>query len=158
MNARLDVCCALLSALLVLGGVERSRSIIARDDVGMSRARVANVNPPTVPHADSLADAAATIVANNPFRLSNRPASGRFLSGASELASSVPVRPRLTVRAIVGGPPWSAIVEGIPGEASGVVVTAGLVFDKIRIRSITRDAVVMQAPDTTWTLTMQASP
>lgn len=158
MNARLDVCCALLAALLAVEGVARARSITARDDAGMSRARVANVNPPSLPNVDSLDDAAATIVANNPFRLSNRPASGRFLSGASEQAPSVPVRPQLTLRAIVGGPPWSAIVEGIPGEATGVVVTAGLAFDKIRIRSITRDAVVMQAPDTTWTLTMKTSP
>ena len=31
-------------------------------------------------------------------------------------------------------------------------------FDKLRIRSVARDTVVVQSPDTTWKLTMLANP
>lgn len=116
------------------------------------------VNAPVLAGADSLDDDAATIVANDPFRLSNKPASVRFLSAASGVVPMAPTRPQFTLRAVIGGPPWSAIVEGIPGQTGGTVVTAGLAFEKIRFRSITRDTVFVQAPDTTWKLTMKASP
>ena len=94
----------------------------------------------------------------DPFRLSNTPARVRFLFPASGVAPSVPVRPLLVLRAVVGGPPWSAIVDGIPGQSGGTVVTAGQAFDVLRIRRVSRDTVVVQMADTTWSLTMKASP
>ena len=73
------------------------------------------------------------------------------------LHTVAPIRPQLMLKAIIGGPPWSAIVEGIPGQPGGIVITAGLTFDRIHIRAITRDTVVVQASDTTWKLTMKVN-
>ena len=158
MSARLDASCILLSALLVFSAVQRSRSIVASEPAEPARAPLAVVRPPMVAHPDSLDDAAATIVANDPFRLSNKPTSVRFLAAASGVVPSVEVRPRFALRAIIGGPPWSAIVEGIPGQEGGIVVSAGLAVGAVRIGRITRDTVVVQAPDTTWKLTLKGSP
>lgn len=158
MNARLDVSCMLLSALLLYSGIHRARVISAGESSEPAVVRGGIVGLPLFTDADSLDDAAATIVANNPFRLSNKPASVRFLALVPGVVPAAPMRPQFTLRAIIGGPPWSAIVDGIPGEAGGVVVTTGRVFDKIRIRAVTRDTVFLQAPDTTWKLTLSATP
>jgi hypothetical protein len=158
MNARMDVACVLLAAVLALGGVWRTRDFTELDHLQAMSSRASIVTAPTLPDADSLGDAAATIVANDPFRLSNKPAALRFLSATASAPVAVPTMPQLTLKAIIGGPPWSAVVEGLPGDAGGVVVTAGLAFDRIHVKRITRESVVMQAPDTTWTLTMKSSP
>ncbi|MEP6733824.1 MAG: hypothetical protein ABJE10_24470 [bacterium] len=156
MNARLDVGLVVLGAAFALSGALRSRSVLSAPVSGPVRASDVALNAPMFPVTDSLDDAAATIVANDPFRLSNVPPQVRYLSPATMAVVNVPVRPALIVRAIIGGPPWSALVEGIPGQTGGVVVVVGNTFDKLRIRAIARDTVVVQAPDTTWKLTMAA--
>jgi len=55
----------------------------------------------------------------------------------------------------VFGPPWQAVLEGIPGKQGSVVVRVGDVFGELRIRSIRRDTVVVQGADTTWKLTVR---
>ena len=54
----------------------------------------------------------------------------------------------------MGGPPWQAVIDGIPGLPAGTVVRSGNVFDKLTIRSVTRDSVFVQTPDTAWFLTL----
>jgi hypothetical protein len=103
----------------------------------------------------TLADAEDATVSNDPFRLANEPASVRFdpsLEGES-MSPAVPVvRPTLVLKAIIGGPPWQAVIDGIPGQPPGTIATPGARFDKLVVRSVTRDAVVVQGPDTTWSL------
>jgi hypothetical protein len=108
---------------------------------------------------DSLTEAAANAVANDPFRLANRPSGVRYdarTEGAPGGAPFVapPVRPQFVVKAIVGGPPWQAVVDGIPGQPAGTIVRGGVTFDKLTVRSVGRDTVVIAAPDTTWKLTL----
>ena len=94
-------------------------------------------------------------MSNDPFRLANEPASVRFDPSADGEAVGpvVPVmRPTLVLKAIIGGPPWQAVIDGIPGQPPGTIATPGTRFDKLVIRSVTRDAVVVQSPDTTWSL------
>jgi len=115
-----------------------------------------------VPEADddSLGEAAANAVANDPFRLVNRPTGVRYDAktegGAGAPAPFVPppVRPMLVLKAIVGGPPWQAVVDGIPGQQPGSIVRTGDTFDKLTVRNVGRDTVVIQAPDTIWKLTL----
>ncbi len=158
MNARLDNGLLLLGILFALSGMQRARSMLATESREPIKASSVTVDAPVFPSSDSLDDAAATIVANDPFRLSNTPPTVRFLGAVSVAPPNATPRPALVLRAIVGGPPWSALVEGLPGQSGGVVVLAGNTFEKLRIRSIARDTVVVQAPDTTWKLTMTANP
>jgi hypothetical protein len=53
------------------------------------------------------------------------------------------------------GPPWQAVVEGIPGREGGVVVREGEVLGELRVRSIKRDTVVVVGFDTTWALAVR---
>ena len=121
------------------------------------------VDPPTMAPApvdsldDLLARAEAAIVTNDPFRLGNVPASVRYdpredLAAAAGVAQPPPLRPTMTLRAIVGGPPWQAVVDGLPGQPANTIVRAGSTYDKLIARSVTRDSVVIQGPDTTWVL------
>jgi hypothetical protein len=113
---------------------------------------------------DILGDAEEMTASNDPFRLANAPSSVRFdpntENGASSstAATTASVRPNLTLKAIVGGPPWQAVVDGIPGQPSGAIVRAGSVFDKLVARDVTRDSVIIKGPDTTWTLSFQRRP
>ena len=109
---------------------------------------------------DSLGEAAANAAANDPFRLVNRPSDVRYDArtegGIGTPAQLVPppVRPMFVLKAIVGGPPWSAVIDGLPGQQPGTIVRTGSTFDKLTVRSVGRDTVVIQAPDTAWKLTL----
>lgn len=110
---------------------------------------------------DSIIDAATAVAANDPFRLSNAPAAIAFspsLEGGGLGGGAAPVvvrvRPTLALRGIIGGPPWQAIVDGLPGQPPGSIVRPGMTFDKLVIRSISRDTVLVQSPDTSWKLTL----
>lgn len=95
------------------------------------------------------------LVRRNPFRINRAP--GARAGQPTALASmSAPVtripmpRPSLTVRAIVGGPPWSALVDGLPNARGATVVREGDRFDWITIGAITRDTLTAAAGDTAW--------
>jgi len=109
---------------------------------------------------DVLAESEELTVTNDPFRLANAPASVRYNPAFDNVAGSVaaaapPLRPNMTLKAIVGGPPWQAIVDGIPGQPQGTLVRAGAAYDKLVARAVTRDSVVIQGPDTTWVLSFR---
>ena len=135
----------------------RNTPLIASVD---SAAIQAGLHPDIHPDAKQLRDAADLIVSNDPFRLTNTPALVRYdpkAEGAVATTSvaAPPIRPVMTLKAIVGGPPWQAIVDGLPGQPPGTVVRAGNAFDKLVARAVTRDSVVIQGPDTTWVLSFR---
>ena len=112
--------------------------------------------------AESLARAAAVIVERDPFRLDRRPSSVPYAPVMSEAALpqvARPPKPVLVVTGIVGGPPWEALLEGIPGHSASVVARRGDVLgDSIRrliVKRVGRDTVVVAGMDTTWTLTVR---
>jgi hypothetical protein len=98
-------------------------------------------------------------VTNDPFRLANAPAAVRFNptneNGGPGPVVAPPLRPNMTLKEFVGRPPWQAIVDGIPGQPQGTLVRAGTAFDKLVARTVTRDSVVIQGPDTTWVLSFR---
>jgi hypothetical protein len=104
----------------------------------------------------TLGTLAASIAARDPFRLDRRPSAVAF--GADPVAPVAPVdpsrRPRLLLTGTFG-PPWQAVLEGIPGREGSVVARVGDVFGELRVRSIRRDTVVVQGADTTWKLTVR---
>lgn len=94
----------------------------------------------------------------DPFRIANQPARARYSSVSNEQTITAPAvvheaRPTMTLRAIAGGPPWQALIDGMPGQTHAALVRAGMVVDRVTIRSITRDTVVVRGIDTTWVLT-----
>lgn len=135
----------------------RSALVTASVDSPVIRARAySDIHPDGPP----LRDAADLIVSNDPFRLTNTPALVRYdpkaeSSAPTTAVAAPPIRPIMTLKAIVGGPPWQAIVDGLPGQPPGTVVHAGSAFDKLVARAVTRDSVVIQGPDTTWVLSFQ---
>jgi hypothetical protein len=108
--------------------------------------------------SDSIAQAVAHVVANDPFRLSRQPATVAYSPALEGLAPPPvvrPPRPVLVLRGIVGGPPWSAILEGLPGRDGSTLVRRGDTVGTVRVRAVGRDTVIIQGADTTWRLTVK---
>lgn len=109
--------------------------------------------------ADSLAAAANDVAAHDPFRVDRRPADVPYHAvsdGAPPPAPPpAPPKPNLTVAGLVGGPPWAALLDGIPGRAGSVVVHAGDVIDDLTVRAVGKDTVIVSGMDTTWTLLLK---
>jgi hypothetical protein len=102
-----------------------------------------------------LARAADSAIANDVFRTDRRPSHVAFgavpITGAP---ASSPPRPHVTVGGIAG-PPWRAVLNGIPNHDGGIVMAPGDTLGGLRVRSIRRDTVIVQGQDTTWTLTVE---
>ena len=107
----------------------------------------------------ALRAAAETTVANDPFRLSNSPpdVDATRTNGVRPSGPARAPRPTLVLKAITGGPPWQAIVAGMPGQSGDAVVSPGAAFGALTVQSITREEVIVRAPDTTWTLLLKRS-
>ena len=146
---------ALFTALAVAGW--RNGGSLAEDRSHSARHPAAGAGTASASsRAAVLTSLASGIVARDPFRLERRPSSVAF--GALPAAPTAPAdpsrRPRLILSGIFG-PPWQAVLEGIPGREGSVVARVGDVFGELRIRSIRRDTVVVQGADTTWKLTVR---
>ncbi len=92
----------------------------------------------------------------NPFRTDGR----LVLEPANEVSfdvTSAP-RPRLQLLAIVGGPPWKALVGGVPGRSGGTVVAEGWRVGQLYVRRVRADSVWLEGYDTLWTLALAARP
>ena len=121
--------------------------------------------PARVPR-ERLAAAARSVAGGNPFRLDRVPAPigydqppvpgmpGAFPGAPPPYQPPPPMRPQLLVSGIVG-PPWQALLEGVPGREGAVVVRRGDVLGDLRVRDITQTTVVVASPDTTWRLTVR---
>jgi hypothetical protein len=157
---------------MLLLGAARWRGADAAGEAPAGALAVTPAEPRRVPR-ERLAAAGATITGGNPFRLDRAPAPLGFTppgmpgmpmgpgmmpgmpTGEMPIyAPPPPPRPALAVSGIVG-PPWQALLEGVPGREGAVVVRAGDVLGDLRIRDIDQNVVVVAAPDTTWRLTVR---
>jgi hypothetical protein len=113
----------------------------------------------TLARPESLDTAAALLVVHDPFRLDRRPAATPFRAGlamiAPPAAPAKPPHPALLLTGLVGGPPWEALLDGVPGHDASTLVKRGDVLGDLKIKSIQRDTVVVQGVDTTWRLVMK---
>jgi hypothetical protein len=100
-----------------------------------------------------LKEAADSVVSSDPFRLDRHPSAPPIDQPA--IAAVTAPAFHLELSGVIGGPPWRAIVSGIPGRDVGVVVRAGDTLGGMRIRSIKRDTVVIRAADSTMTLILR---
>jgi hypothetical protein len=100
-------------------------------------------------------ETADSVASTDPFRLDRHPSSRPPLGPATTLPSAVSAPLHLTLTGISGGPPWHAIVSGIPGHDGGVVVNTGDTLGGVRIGAIKRDTVIVQMGDSTLTFTLR---
>ena len=106
---------------------------------------------------DSLAQLTARIVATDLFRVDRHPAAVAYRPGALTAVGAAPApvpKPNLAVAGIVG-PPWAAVLTGVPGHPTSVVVHPGDTLGGLRVRRITATAVTVTGVDTLWRLTVQ---
>lgn len=110
------------------------------------------------PSRDSLAVLAERIANTDPFRLARAPASVAYGAAAATPApppAPAPPKPPLVLSGIVG-PPWAALVDGIPGHATSVLLHAGDTVAALRVRAVTRTRVTLTGLDTTWSLVVHS--
>lgn len=60
----------------------------------------------------------------------------------------------LTLKAVVGGPPWLAVVTGLPGTEGERVIRPGDRFDELLVGAIGHDVVLFSTADSSWRLTL----
>lgn len=144
---------ALAAACLSIAAYRWDREAPVERGLPITRQAAPDELPAGTP--DDALHLAAEVAQRNPFRLSNRPA--RVRHGEEPVAAQAgrpAYRPPLALRAIVGGPPWTALLAGVPGQAGTVMISRGDRIDSLQVREITRDSVVLRGPDTTWVLTV----
>ena len=110
------------------------------------------------PGVDTLRRAARLTTDRNPFRVDRRPATVAFdaqLEGEPAPPPPPVPRPPIVLVGILGGPPWQAVLDGIPGRGGSVVARAGESFGDLHVRAVRRDTVIVQGADTTWRLTIR---
>ena len=155
-----DILIALLASIVAVSALHRVRGALAvpQDELAnrvVGRVSSASRAPVSTVTADSI-DYARFVIENDLFRLANAPADVRYTlatEGMPGVQQPSGVRPQLVVKAVIGGPPWQAMLEGVPGSGP-VVVRTGQVLGALTVRSVGRDTVVVQGPDTTWKLTL----
>jgi hypothetical protein len=99
-------------------------------------------------------ESALALAETDPFRAARHPSPIAYqpeLEGAPPPPPRAP-RPALTVSGIIGGPPWSAVLEGVPGREGGAVVRQGDTLGGLKVRAVKRDTVTISGVDTTWRL------
>ncbi len=102
-----------------------------------------------------LVAAAAMLRDHDPFRFERKPTKLRFNPWEPAIAAvppRAPQRPALGLMGLVGGPPWNAVIQGIPGREAGVVLSVGDSVSGVRLDRIHGDTVFVSGLDTTWIL------
>lgn len=143
---------ALVAAAAVSYRAERQRL----RELSTAPGRLWMLAPPAVPAAESLAAAIDSIADRNLFR-DDRESDDDAppLNVASiPVTPAAPPKPALVLRGILGGPPWNAILGGIPGRDGDVVVRQGDSLSGLRVRTVKPTGIVVRGMDTTWTLTL----
>lgn len=111
--------------------------------------------PPKTFDSTVLVASAGRLRSRNPFRLDRKPADVRYNPWEPAVVtppSPPPARPPLALAGLLG-PPWNALVEGIPGREGGVLLQVGDTAGGVQFVALRGDTVVLAGFDTTWTLT-----
>ena len=69
-----------------------------------------------------------------------------------------PPKPRLVLRGIIGGPPWNAVLQGVPGRDGDVLVRSGDSVGGLKVRSISALGATIRGLDTAWNLKLSRGP
>mgnify|MGYP001331351178 CR=1 FL=1 len=126
----------------------------------LSARSIAAAELSTPPAPDSSRSATSVLQSRNPFRLDRKPTAVRYNPwqpapppAAVNLPAPKPPKPILSLAGILGGPPWSALIEGLPGREGGVLIDVGEQRDGFRVIAVIGDTVFVVGADTSWALT-----
>lgn len=98
---------------------------------------------------------AQRVAASNPFRFDRQQVAHAFVPSEAvplRQPSDEPMRPELVG---LSGPPWRAILEGIPGVSGGFVAAPGDTINGYAIAHVGSDSVVIERDRITWRLTLR---
>lgn len=156
MKQKIEILLWIVTALLVIISIVTWSSVAAR----YSRQPVAPQEGDTTGAAFNeaqLARAADSVVTFDPFRLERKPSSVAFGTPVlpQEGSAAMVSRAQLILKGTVGGPPWQAIMSGIPGKDGNVVLAQGDTVAGYKIKRIKRDTAIVQGDDSTMTLTVR---
>jgi hypothetical protein len=153
---------------LWIGAMLAAAAGVIQAQLGTKRA-LAAARPtllPAIPAAppraipDSLESAVEVIANLNLFR-PERTSAEQHSSAQPTTAMTMPqppsAKPHLVLRGVLGGPPWDAIIEGIPGREGSAVLRAGQSLGGVTVRAVRQDTAWARGFDTTWTLTLGRS-
>ena len=115
---------------------------------------------PAIP-TDAIDSLATALSDHDPFRFTREPSTVPYaaeLNGAPP-SPPPPAKPLLAVSGTVG-PPWVAVLEGVPGHEGSLLAKVGDTVSRaplaiVTVRAVRHDTVVVRAADTTWTLVVR---
>lgn len=148
MLSLLEIGAVAALALAVLFGAAIVRGGGSGEAEGPEAIPAAHSPPPAVLTTDSL----AALVNRNPFRMSRGPADIPYDPVQPAPAVEPPPRPTFAVSGILWGPAPLAFLEGLPGTEGARIVRPGDEVGVFRVLRITRSALTVRGPDTTWTV------
>lgn len=96
--------------------------------------------------------AVSAVIAGNLFRRDRSPATE--MAQATTISKTPLQRPHIELRGLMGGPPWQALIDGVPGHPSSVLMRVGESVGGITVSSIRAGSVVVRGADTVWHLTL----
>lgn len=114
----------------------------------------ADENPVRIERAALLRAAVAT-TRRNPFRLDRRSSAVPYSADPPATLTEVAAVRAIPLLMGIVGPPYQAILGGIPGRDGSIVVRQGDTLATLRVRRLSRDTLVLAAPDTVWILTVR---
>jgi len=150
---------AMTAAILVLTVRQIIRTRHAQGGAtvtAVSRSRTVKAPAMTMFDGDSLDSAASHVMTHDPFRLERKPANVAFSIAPPAIVGAPPPGPpvRIALQGMIGGPPWRAIVSGIPGHDGTIMVSSGDTLGGVTIRRIDRSGITVRVKDSTWTVTL----
>ena len=113
-----------------------------------------------LPDTDSVTTLVTRIADADLFRLARHPSAVAYRPEVDPNAPApppppAPPKPQLAVAGIVGGPPWAALLDGVPGHDGSVLVHPGDTLAQLTVRAVRPGQVVITGLDTTWRLALK---
>jgi len=143
----------LVAAVLTTGSVAMMRIVVAVRATATGQAPAVSV-PLGVARSgrDSISALVALAGTRSPFRFIDPEPVATSEEPLTPLSSTVAPTPTFLLKAIVGGPPWQAVIQGVPGSEGDRVVRQGERVADLTVLAIAREAVVIRWIDSTWTM------
>lgn len=146
----------LVVGLIATAGTIATWTTVVPSPPPTERSVQAGAPAPTALDTVALRTSAVRLRSRDPFRLERKPADVQYNPWQPVVVApppAPPVRPPLALAGLLGGPPWSALIEGIPGRDGSVLLQLGDSASGVRFVAVRGDTVVLAAFDTTWSLT-----